>query len=66
MIYQKLDLSGTAGDELFTINPEFTVLSNDKVSKVNLYPTVIDPLQLKQMTLSCNLMQRLDKDKPIY
>ena len=42
-----LDLSGKAGDDLFTINPEFTVLSNDKVSNVNLYPKVIDPLQLK-------------------
>ena len=42
-----LDLSGKAGDDLFTINPEFTVLSNDKVTNVNLYPKVIDPLQLK-------------------
>ena len=42
-----LDLSGKAGEDLFTINPEFTVLSNDKVSNVNLYPKVIDPLQLK-------------------
>ena len=47
-IHQKgLDLSGKAGDDLFTINPEFTVLSNDKVSNVNLYPKVINPLQLK-------------------
>ena len=39
-----LDLSGKAGEDLFTINPEFTVLSNEKASNVNLYPKVIDPL----------------------
>ena len=38
-----LDLSGKAGDDLFTINPEFTVSSNDKSSNVNLNPKVIDP-----------------------
>ena len=49
MIYIKkgLDLSGKAGEDLFTINPEFTVLSNDKASNVNLFHRFIDPLALK-------------------
>ena len=42
-----LDLNGETGRDIFTINPEFTVLSNDKVSNTNLFPTVLDPLKLK-------------------
>ena len=42
-----LDLSGKPGSNLFSINPEFTVLSNDNSSNVNLLPKVLDPLHLR-------------------
>ena len=41
-----LDLYGKKAGDLFLINPELTVLNNNRDSKVNLTPQVLDPLGL--------------------